>query len=169
MGIGDLLEGIFIWYRVVSVVVLLLGLLGAGIYLWRYLRSQWKFGKNLKRTVYFLKTSEELNLQSQKERLKKLKLFNLDEEIKDISNPKNGNILQSLDDNAVFIVGYELNYNYEKLFDHAQSKRIPIIIFAPPGKVIGKSWELFGDYIYCDVANTTNRLAIILLNVLKIV
>ena len=139
-------------------------------YALRSLRSQLRFGKNLKRTVYFLKTSGEVNLQSQKERLKNLQLFNLDGEIKDISNHQDIDILQSLDDNAVYIVGYKDGYDYEKLFSYAKSKKIPIIIFAPHRtKRIEGAWELFGGYIYCDVANTTNRLAIILLNVLKIV
>ena len=136
------------------------------IYFFRYIKSQWRFGKNLRREIYFLKTSNNKNLQTQKDKLKSLRLFNLEEDIKDISEKLD--VLQNLKDNAVYIVGYDENYNYEGLFAKAENKKIPIIIFANSGE-IKKDWNLFNGYVFCDIANTTNRLSIILLNILKIV
>lgn len=135
------------------------------IYFFKWIKLEFRFGKNLKRKVYFLKVSELKTLQTQKDKIKNLKLFNLEEDIKDIS--KKLDVLQNLKDNAVYIVGYDPEYDYKKLFEKAESKNIPILIFANQGE-IKKDWDLFNGYIYCDIANTTNRLVIILLNILKI-
>lgn len=135
-------------------------------YFYRYLKSQFRFGMNLKRTVYFLKTSDDKNLQTQKDKIKSIELFNLEEDIKDISSKLD--VLQNLKENSVYIVGYNPNYEYKYLFQEALKHKIPIIIFAKQGE-IKKDWDLFNNYIFCDIANTTNRLAIILLNILKIV
>lgn len=135
-------------------------------YVWRYVKSQWRFGKNLKRKIYFLKTSDNKNLQTQKDRLKELGLFNLEEDIKDIS--KSLDVLQNLKDNAIYIASYSNKYEYKKLFNEVKNKKIPIIIFAHQEEIKKSDWDLMNNYIYCDVANTTNRLAIILLNTLKI-
>ena len=151
---------LLIW--VTSTLMILLGFL---LYFWKYIKSQWRFGKNLRRKIYFLKTSNDKNLQTQRDKLKSLKLFNLEEDIKDVSEKLD--ILQNFKDNAVYIIGYEKNYDYKDLFSKAENKKIPIIIFANAGEI--NDWDLFNDYIYCDVANTTNRLTIILLNILKIV
>ena len=53
---------------------------------WKYLRTELRFAKNLKRKIYFLKTSEEKTLQTEKGTIKNLRLFNIEEEITDISN-----------------------------------------------------------------------------------
>ena len=130
---------------------------------------QFKFGRNLRKKIYFLKTSNDKSLQTQKDKIKKLKLFKLDEDIKDISN-NSLDVLQNLNNNAVYIVGYSDSYDFRNLFDKAESKKIPIIIFARQGEIkCSATWKLLNEYIYCDIANTTNRLAIILLNLLKIV
>ena len=149
---------------IVGIIVFLFS--GSLLYFWRYLKSQWRFGKNLKRKIYFLKTSDDKNLQTQKDKLKTLGLFNLDEDIKDISQKLD--VLQNLKENAVYIVGYDDKFDYKNLFEETKKYKIPIIFFANQGE-IQKDWNLFNGYIYCDVANTTNRLAIILLNILKIV
>jgi len=135
----------------------------------KYLQSQWKFGKNLKRKIYFLKTSESKKLSTEMNQLKNLNLFNLDENIKDISNDTK--LLQTMKTNAVYVVGYSEKYNkYEELFDVAVQNNIPIIIFASVGEIRNSEhWKIFNKYIYCDVVNTTNRVAIILINILKIV
>lgn len=137
------------------------------LYFWRYVKSQWRFGSNLKRKVYFLKTSEDKKLQTQRDRIKGLGLFNLESDIKDIKDSLD--ILQNLKDNAVYIVGYDKKYNYDKLFKKAELKNIPVLIFANQGEIKkNEDWELFNNYIYSDVANTTNRLVVILLNIFKI-
>ena len=136
------------------------------IYFFKWIKLEFRFGKNLKRKIYFLKVSETKTLQTQKDKIKNLKLFNLEEDIKDIS--QNLDVLQNLKDNAVYIVGYDPGHDYKQLFEKAEPKNIPILIFANQGE-IKKDWGLFNGYIYCDIANTTNRLVIILLNILKIV
>jgi len=138
---------------------------GALLYFWKYIKSQWRFGKNLRRKIYFLKSSDDKNLQTQRDKLKSLNLFNIEEDIKDIS--KKLDVLQNLKDTAVYIIGYDKDYDYTELFRKAESKNIPIIIFANSGEIT--DWSVFNSYIYCDVANTTNRVTILLLNILKIV
>ncbi len=159
-GIWELLGHISLLCWIITII-----LSGTLLYFWRYIKSQFVFGKNLKRKIYFFKTADDKNLQTQKDKLKSLKLFNIEDDIKDIS--KKIDVLQNLKDDAVYIVGYNNKYNYKDLFDKAENKKIPILIFAYPKEI--KDWSLFNNYIYCDVANTTNRLVIILLNILKIV
>ncbi len=140
---------------------------GTFIYLLRYIKSQWRFGRNLRRKIYFLKTSDDKNLQTQKDKLNSLGLFNLEKDIKDISSKLD--VLQNLKNNAVYIVGYDEGYSYKQLFSRAVSMSIPVLIFANSGEIKKEEhWDLFNSYVYCDIANTTNRLAIILLNILKI-
>ena len=102
-------------------------------------------------------------------KLKNLNIFNIEEDIKDIS--RNTNLLQNMNNNAVHIVGYNEQYNsYNELFSVAKQHKIPIIIFANAGEIKSQEhWKIFNSYIYCDVANSTNRVAIILINIMKIV
>jgi len=75
------------------------------------------------------------------------------------------------------IHGFKEQYRYDKVkqqilsvIDKAESKKIPVIIYAKQGEIKNlEHWEIFNGYIFCDVANTPNRLVIILLNILKIV
>ncbi|MBU1730082.1 hypothetical protein KJ557_00790 [Patescibacteria group bacterium] len=139
------------------------------LYIWRYLRLQFRFAKNLKRKVYFLKTINNGSLQTEKDLIKKIKLFNVENDIKDISEDLK--VLQNLKSNAVYIVGYNPEYLlYDKLLSEAKNKNIPIIIFARQGEIKKpEHWISFNGYICCDVANTSNRLLIILTNILMIV
>lgn len=152
------------WIVIISIIIL-----SWSLYIWRYLKLQFRFAKNLKRKIYFLKVSIDKNLQTEKDLIKKIKLFNIEEDIKDIS--KDLKALQSLNSNAVFIVGYDQKYLlYSDLLTEAKSKNIPVIIFAKQGEIRNQDhWKNFNDYIYCDVANTSNRLSVILLNILMIV
>ena len=136
---------------------------------WKFIKIQIRFGKNLKRTVYFLMTSEAKKLDTEKNTLNKLEIFNLDKEVKDISI--NDKVLQTVKKNAVYIVGYDNEYDkYVDLFATARNTMIPIIVFANPGEIKKKEhWDIFNGYIYCDVANTTNRIAMILMSMMKIV
>ena len=155
---------------IISILVGIIALISISIYAWRYLKSQFKFIKNLKRKIYFLKTSNVLNLQAEKGYIKKVGLFNIDDQIKDVSNDYNFRTLQSLKSNAVYIVGYDKNYqSYKSLLRKAESSNIPILILSKPNEVTAEHFEFFNSYIYCDVANTTNRLVVMLLNMLKIV
>lgn len=151
------------WIIIISVAIL-----SWLLYIWRYLKLQFRFVKNLKRKVYFLKTSDDKNLQTEKDLVKKIKLFNVENDIKDIS--KNLKVLQNLKSNAAFIVGYNPSYSlFGDLLSEVKNKNIPIIILARQGEIKDQNhWESFNGYIYCDVANTTNRLSIILLNILMI-
>lgn len=152
------------WIAIISIIIL-----SWSLYIWRYLKLQFRFAKNLKRKIYFLKVSIDKNLQTEKDLIKKIKLFNIEEDIKDIS--KDLKALQSLNSNAVFIVGYDQKYLlYSNLLTEAKSKNIPVIIFAKQSEIRNQDhWKNFNDYIYCDVANTSNRLSVILLNILMIV
>ena len=164
------LENMALIYKVIAI-LFSGGILTFFAVCWRYIRVQWRFGKNLRRKIYFLKTAEEEKIKTARGNLADLKMFNIVNDIKDVSN--NTNSLQSLAKNAVYIVRYSSHYPaYKELFDFAKHKdNIPIIIFADQGEIKPDSghWEIFNGYIYCDVANTTNRLAVILLNILKIV
>ena len=122
----------------------------------------------MKRKIYFLKTSEAKKLNIEQNTLSNLKIFCLDNNIKDISASLKE--LQTFKKNAVYIVGYDHGYDqYKKLFDTAQNNNIPIIVFANQGEIKKEHWNIFNGYIFCDVANTTNRVAIILMSMLKIV
>ncbi len=150
-------------------IVLAVAVLSWLVYVWRYLKLQYGFARNLKRRVYFLKTSSDKNLQTERDLIKNIGLFNVQDDIKDISGDLK--TLQNLKSRSAFIVGYDTNYSlFGELIDEARSKNIPVIIFAKQGEIQNQEhWKAFNGYIYCDVANTSNRLSIILLNVLMIV
>lgn len=151
----------WIWISIVSI--------GAfSFYFWRYIAVQLRFGNNLRRNIYFIKTSEEKKLIRERDTLAKLKMFNLIEDIKDISTSIKD--IHSLERNAVYIIGYSKQYNqYNELIQIAENFRIPIIFFANFNEITSEHRALFNDSMFCDVANTSRRLAIILLNTLKIV
>ena len=72
--------------------------------------------------------------------------------------------------NIVYIIGYKKEYgHYKSILKYAMDNKIPVIIFAKPQEIDKKDLEIFDEYIYCDIANTTTRLAIVLLNILRIV
>jgi len=152
------------WIIIIGIAILLWSL-----YIWRYLKLQLRFARNLKRRIYFLKTSDDKNLQTEKDLIKKIQLFNIEKDIKDIS--KDLKVLQNLNPNAVFIAGYNPEYSlYSDLLFKAKNENIPIIIFAKQNEIKNQDhWKNFNDYIYCDVANTSNRLSVVLLNILMIV
>lgn len=97
-----------------------------------------------------------------------MKLFKIEKDIKDIS--ENINKLDNLKSNAVYIIGYDENYDkFYNIIEYARNYKNPIIIFAKQWEIKKwDHWDTFNSYIYCDVANTPNRLSIILLNILKI-
>lgn len=134
----------------------------------RYIRLQYRFARNLRRKIYFLKTSDLKNLQTEKDALGEIKIFNVVDEIKLINNDLN--ILQKLDSNSVFVVGYDSNFNmYGDLIREACARKIPVIIYAKQGEIQNSEhWKVFNSHICCDVANTTNRILVILLNTLMI-
>lgn len=138
------------------------------IYFIRYIKSQYRFGRNLRRNIYFLKTSNIKDLQNEKDLLSNIKLFKIEQDIKDISN--NINKIDNLKSNAVYIIGYDENYDkFSNVIEYARDHKNPIIIFAKQSEIKKSDhWDIFNSYIYCDVANTPNRLSIILLNILKI-
>jgi len=145
------------------------GVLSWLVYAWRYARLQCRLAKNLKRKVYFLKTSSSKNLQVEKDLVKGIGLFSVEDDIKDIS--ENLKPMQNLKSKAAFIVGYDPIYSlYKDLIEEAKRKNIPVIVFSEQGEIQNSEhWKIFNGYIYCDVANTSNRLVVILLNILMIV
>lgn len=149
-------------------IVLGIAIASALVYVWRYLRLQYGFARNLKRHIYFLQTSDDKNLQTERDLIKKIALFNVEHDIKNISESLKP--LQNLHSRSVFIVGYNPTYNlYKELFDEARRKNIPVIIFAKQSEIKeAEHWKVFNGYVYCDVANTSNRLTVILLNNLMI-
>lgn len=151
----------WIWISIVSI--------GAfSFYFWRYIAVQLRFGKNLRRKIYFIKTSEEKKLIRERDTLVRLKMFNLVEDIKDISISIKD--IHALERNAVYIIGYSKQYDeYNELIKLSENFRIPIIFLAKFEEITEEHRSLFNDSIFCDVANTSRRLAIILLNTLKIV
>jgi hypothetical protein len=161
----EILESLsFIHWLIILAVALSSGL----IYVWRYVRLQYGFARNLKRRIYFLKTSNSKSLQTERDMIGKVALFNIEGDIKDVSQDLKP--LQNCRSRATFIVGYDPEYSrFGELVNEARSKNIPVIIFAKQGEIKKpEHWEVFNGYIYCDVANTSNRLAVILLNILMI-
>lgn len=138
------------------------------IYYFRLLKIQNRLAKNLKRKVYFLKTHASKDLQNERDQVREVGIFNIEEDIKDIS--KSCKVLQNLKDSCVFIVGYYKNYaKYSELINLTKNQKIPVIIFAKHGEIKKQThWKIFNDYIYCDVANSSNRIVVILLNILMI-
>lgn len=135
----------------------------------KYIRIQMQFARNLKRRIYFFKTSKAKDLGVEKDTLAKLEIFNLDKDIREI--PDDLKKLQPLEKKAVYIIGYDGEYNkYRELFAKAEDAMIPILVLANPGEIKKKEhWDIFNGYIYCDVANTTNRVAVILMSIMKII
>lgn len=165
--LGKFFWNISLLTKIYSIVIFIFG--GSLVYFWRYLKAQIKFWKNLKRKVYFLKTSANKDLQNEKDLISNIELFNIENEVKDIGN--NINKLDNLLINAVYIVWYDEEYSkYSELIGYARNKRIPVIIFANQWEIKkSENWNLFNGYIYCDIANTPNRLSVIILNIMKIV
>lgn len=134
----------------------------------RWVKLQIRFGRNLRRTVYFFNPENSVNLQPQKDQAIKLGLLKIDNDIKDIRS-ENTLVLQNLKEKAIYVVGYKKNFGYEKLIAWATDRKIPIIIFAKPGEIEGVHLILFNSYIYCDMVNTSNRLMTTLINILNII
>jgi hypothetical protein len=170
----DLLERVWKFLENLSLLHWLIALIliigGFVIYFWKWIKLQFRFGKNLKRKIYFLKLSNDKNLETEKDQIRNLALFNIEDEIKDIS--KDTKNLQNFKKDAVYIIGYNKNKDsefYNNLITEAKINKIPVIIFAQQREIKEEHWHIFNGYVYLDIANTTNRLAIILLNILKIV
>lgn len=138
------------------------------VYFWKYIKTQIRFWKNLRRKIYFLKTSALKDLQNEKDLISNLNTFNIDSDIKDIS--WNVHKVDNLENKSVYIVWYDENYEkYSELFNHARINKIPLIIYAKQWEIKKpEHWELINNYIYWDVANTPNRIAVMILNILKI-
>ncbi len=139
------------------------------LFAWKYLLLQIRFANNLRRKIYFLKLNDEKPLMVERNLLSNTKLFNVEKEIYTISNdPK---ILQLMDKHSFFVIGYDPNYDkYEELISKAKNTNTPIVLFAKQGEIKDpKHWELFNGYIYCDIANTSSRLTVIILNTMYIV
>ncbi len=138
------------------------------IYLWKYFNLQMRFAKNLRRKIYFLKVNENKNLESEQCLIRNTKLFRVENEIYSISNDLK--ILQQTDKHSLFVIGYDPSYQmYAEIIDIAKRFNLSVIIFAKQGEIKNpQHWELFNSYIYCDVANTSSRLAVIILNTMYI-
>jgi hypothetical protein len=134
-----------------------------------YLKFQWRFGCNLRRKVYFLKTAADKNLQAERDTIKKLGFFNIVDDIKDITTEIK--LLQNIDTKAIYIIGYSVKYNFQGLFNEIKKHDNFVIIYAKQNEIPKDHPHLriFNNYIYCDIANTTNRIAIILMGILKII
>jgi hypothetical protein len=85
----DLLERVWKFLENLSLLHWLIALIliigGFVIYFWKWIKLQFRFGKNLKRKIYFLKLSNDKNLETEKDQIRNLALFNIEDEIKDIS------------------------------------------------------------------------------------
>lgn len=135
----------------------------------RFITLQFRFARNLKRKIYFLKITDAKNLQAERDALKQIKIFNVENEIKNISNDLK--VLHNIDNHSAFVVGYDPSFRkYDELIKLASDRKIPVIIFAKQGEIKdSKHWDVFNSYICCDVANTTNRILVILLNTLMVI
>jgi len=152
----------------ILLIAVLLGIVGISLfYFWRYIRLQIRIARNLKRRVYFLESAHSRKIEIEQDSVYDLHLFNIDEEIKDISYDVQS--LQSLKNRLAYVVGYEQEYNYHALFDGARRSRTPIIIIADGDEITDKARLLFDSYLYCDVATNSRELKAALLEALYIV
>lgn len=149
-------------------IIVILALIPFFLFIKRYIRLQFRFARNLTRKIYFLKTSDLKNLQTEKDALKDIKIFNIEDDIKSISNDLT--VLQKMQKHSAFVIGYDPNFDmYADLIKHACDRKIPVIIFARQGEIQNpEHWKAFNSYICCDIANTTNRILVILINTLMI-
>lgn len=139
------------------------------IFIRKYVILQFRFANNLRRKIYFLRLEDSAPLISERELISKTKLFNVEKDIYTVSDdPK---VLQLMEKHSLFVIGYDASYSkYKELIDKAQENHTPIIIYAKQGEIKdSKHWDLFNNYIYCDVANTSSRLTVIILNTMYIV
>lgn len=139
------------------------------IFIRKYVILQFRFANNLRRKIYFLRLEDSAPLVSERELISKTKLFNVEKDIYTVSDdPK---VLQLMEKHSLFVIGYDANYSkYKELIDKAQENNTPIIIYTKQGEIKdSKHWDLFNNYIYCDVANTSSRLTVIILNTMYIV
>lgn len=150
---GILAGGWFLWFIVLQ---------------WYNIRVQYRTGINLKRCIYFLDTNEVTNFQTEFSTIEALKLFKVHSTIQNISTSISN--LDNLAKKAIYIVKYSEKYSfYDKLFEYARHNNIPIIIYAKQWGITNSlHWNIFNEYIYCDVVNTPNRIAMVLLNICKI-
>lgn len=163
----EFLENIsLIHWIVVGIVTALIPFL---IFIRKYILLQFRFANNLRRRIYFLRLEDSASLVSERDLVGKTKLFNVEKDIYKVSDdPK---VLQLMERHSLFVIGYDAKYRkYKELIDKAQENNTPIIIYAKQGEIKNSShWKLFNNYIYCDVANTSSRLTVIILNTMYIV
>jgi hypothetical protein len=143
-----------------SIISFFLGLLPAGYAAYKLaefvLRKEIRLFNNLKRTIYLLKTGRN-NLVTEKELLSENGLYDVHNSILDLTNDIKP--LQTLRDFSVFVVGYSQDYsNYQSILDRVKSKNIPLIVLAKPNEISDEHMNIFQQYIYFEMCNTSARL-----------
>lgn len=134
----------------------------------RYAKIQFYFANNLKRKVYFVTLTGKKNLQAEREHLRRMGIFNIDAEIKDLTG---GDLrfLSLADRHSAFIIGYESSFpKFKELIDFTITNNIPTIIVAGHNELNEEDKNLVNKSLYCDVVNSLSRLAIVLMNIFMI-
>lgn len=151
------------------IITVVMVLIPTAIFLWKYLILQFRFANNLRRRVYFLKINGKHSLEIERNLLKDTRLFKVEDTIYEIGDDLR--IFQQTGTHCLYVIGYDPNFSgYKGIIEKASQSNIPVIIFAEQGEIKEtEHWEIFNSYIYCDVANTSSRLTVIILNTMYIV
>lgn len=149
-----------------SAVAFLVGFLPAGYFAYRLvsfiIRKEIRLFKNLKRKIYLLKTGSS-NLEAEKELLNENGLYDVHNTILDLSSEIKS--LQTTKVFSVFVIGYSKGYlNYQGILNVAKSKNIPVIVLAKSNEISQDHMNIFQEYIYFEMCNTSARLLTTIFN-----
>lgn len=125
-------------------------------------RKEHRMFKNLKRTIYLLKTGGN-SLQTEQGLLRDNGLFSVHATIFDLRTDTRS--LQTLNRSTVLVVGYSKEFaEYQAVIDSARQRNLPIVVLAKPGEIVPAHMEIFQGYIYFEMCNTPSRLLTTILN-----
>lgn len=135
-----------------------------GFYIFIF-KKEIRLSRNLKKEIYFLKTDPSQYLDTEIERLKANKLFNVHQTAIDIS--KNIRNLETKD-NAFLVLAYNNRYSsvkYEKVLEYSFNKKIPLICYSKEDITNKIHKKMFKDHPYTDICNTPTRLISTIFNI----
>ncbi len=140
-----------------------LGVITCMAFLRLFFRKEIRIFKNLKRTIYLLRTGGP-TLENELELLKGNGLYTVNDRVFDLNS--SSNLLQTLNTFAVLVIGYSTKFNgYQSIVDHAKARDIPIVVLAGTSTEITPEHQaIFRQYNYFDMCNTPSRLLTTIFN-----
>ena len=139
-----------------------IGVLACFAFLRFWFRKEVRLFRNLGRKIYLIKTGI-ADLETERHMLVKNGLYAVNENVLNLSQDTKQ--LQTLENFAVFVIGYDPGYvNYALMVDHAKDRNIPIVVFARPTEITADHMSIFQQYVYFEMCNTSARLLTTILN-----